>query len=85
VANSYLRCDWYLEQTAAMVPPSVVIKDGMDGRRFARRGIQCSLGDSPIVRLMRSGGRVKEAGASLGACEMAGWAGFPGRPPRAPP
>jgi hypothetical protein len=36
VANSKLRCDWHLEQTAAMVPPSVVIKDSMDGRRFAR-------------------------------------------------
>src|ERR1035437_989073 len=31
-----LRCDRHLEQTAAMVPPSVVIKDGMGGRRFAR-------------------------------------------------
>jgi hypothetical protein len=31
-----LRCDWHLEHTAAMVPPSVVIKDGMGGRRFAR-------------------------------------------------
>ncbi len=31
-----LRCDWHLEQTAAMVPPSVVVKDGMGGRRFAR-------------------------------------------------
>src|ERR1019366_6548104 len=31
-----LRCDRHPEQTAAMVPPSVVIKDGMGGRRFAR-------------------------------------------------
>src|SRR5881398_1121519 len=26
-----LRCDWHLEQSAAMVPPSVVVKDGMGG------------------------------------------------------
>jgi hypothetical protein len=31
-----LRSDWHLEQTAAMVTPSVVIKDGLGGRRFAR-------------------------------------------------
>jgi hypothetical protein len=31
-----LRCDWHLEQPAAMVPPNVVIKDGMGGWRFAR-------------------------------------------------
>ena len=31
-----LRCDRHLEQTAAMVPPSVVVKDGMGGRRLAR-------------------------------------------------
>jgi hypothetical protein len=31
-----LRRDRHLEQTAAMVPPSVVIKDCMGGRRFAR-------------------------------------------------
>jgi hypothetical protein len=36
MANSQLRCDWHLEQTAAMIPPSVVIKDGMGGRRLAR-------------------------------------------------
>jgi hypothetical protein len=36
MANSQLRRDRHLEQTAAMVPPSVVIKDGMCGRRFAR-------------------------------------------------
>ncbi len=31
-----LRCDRHLEQTAAMVPPSIVVKDGMGGRRLAR-------------------------------------------------
>jgi len=31
-----LRCDRHLEQTAAVVPPSVVVKDGMVGRRLAR-------------------------------------------------
>src|SRR5260370_42610463 len=31
-----LRCDRHLEQTAAVVPPSVVVKDGMGGRRLAR-------------------------------------------------
>jgi hypothetical protein len=31
-----LRCNRHLEQTAAMVPPSVVVKDGMGGRRLAR-------------------------------------------------
>jgi len=31
-----LRCDRHLEQTAAMVPPRVVVKDGMGGRRLAR-------------------------------------------------
>jgi hypothetical protein len=31
MANSYLRCDRHLEQTAAMVLPSVVIKHGMVG------------------------------------------------------
>jgi hypothetical protein len=36
MANSYLRCDRHLEQTSAMVLPSVVIKHGMGGRRFAR-------------------------------------------------
>jgi hypothetical protein len=36
MANSQLRCDRHLEQTAAMMPPSIVIKDGMGGRRFAR-------------------------------------------------
>jgi len=30
-----LRRDRHLEQTAAMVPPSVVVKDGMGGRRFS--------------------------------------------------
>jgi hypothetical protein len=30
------RRDWHLEQTAAMVPPSVVRKDGMGGQRLAR-------------------------------------------------
>src|SRR2546430_10005699 len=30
-----LRRDWHLEQTAAMVPPSVVVKNGMGGRRFS--------------------------------------------------
>jgi hypothetical protein len=36
MANSQLSCDWHLELTAAMVPPSVVIKDGVGGRWFAR-------------------------------------------------
>ena len=31
-----LRCDRHLEQTAAMVPPCVVVKGGMGGRRLAR-------------------------------------------------
>src|SRR6266550_1820623 len=31
-----LRRDRHLEQAAAMVPPSVVIKGGIGGRRFAR-------------------------------------------------
>jgi hypothetical protein len=31
MANSQLSCDWHLELTAAMVPPSVVIKDGGAG------------------------------------------------------
>jgi hypothetical protein len=31
-----LRRDRHLEETAAMIPPSVVIKDGTGGRRFAR-------------------------------------------------
>src|SRR5215831_2435065 len=31
-----LRCDRHLEQTAAMVPPCVMVKSGMGGRRLAR-------------------------------------------------
>ena len=35
MANSWLRCDRDLDQTAAMVLPSVVIEHGTGGRRFA--------------------------------------------------
>jgi hypothetical protein len=31
-----LRCDRHLEQTAAMVPPRVMVKGGMGGRRLAK-------------------------------------------------
>jgi hypothetical protein len=40
MANSQLRRDRHLDQSAAMVPPSVVVKDdGMGGWRFATHAV----------------------------------------------
>jgi len=47
-----LRCDRHLEQTAAMVPPSVVVKDGFE--RCRREDLRIRHGQAKPV-LMKAG------------------------------